>query len=149
MIVSVFGMRNQAVGAVLDSLLGIAEIAAAFAAQSIQRTKAKQAVEMLTGILMTGEILTFSVFKIVKAVFHHTLFSAFANCLRSDVILALNSREVLCRRTSKVPAKTGAFLDTGKAHRKDRFSFSAPETTGRRCSCLPPQRGIGVQLWSI
>ena len=56
--VAAAAMGQQATGAVLDAVFQIPEIAAAFAAQRIQRAVAEQAVEVLRMVrLMAGEEL--------------------------------------------------------------------------------------------
>ena len=55
---------DQAVGAILDAVLGIGEIAAAFVTQSIQGAIAEQATKAgFVGYLMTGEVFTFFILK--------------------------------------------------------------------------------------
>ena len=80
-------MGLQAVGAVLDSLLQIHEIPAAFVAKGIQRTATKHTVEVVTAYFMARKIFTGIVFKIGTAVFHSP--SPNAILLLSPIILHL------------------------------------------------------------
>ena len=57
-------MGNQAVGAILDAVLGIGKIAAAFVAQGVQGAVAEQAAEGIFVLyLVAGEIFAFFVLK--------------------------------------------------------------------------------------
>ena len=63
-------MRQKAVGAILYAALYVLEVPAALIPECVQGTKAEHTVEILRLCLVTGEIYTFFVFVIAKAVFH-------------------------------------------------------------------------------
>ena len=63
-------MRQKAVGAILYAALYVLEISAALIPERVQGAKAEHTVEILRLCLVTGEIYTFFVFVIAKAVFH-------------------------------------------------------------------------------
>jgi hypothetical protein len=58
----VLPVRKTAVRAILESLFIVAEIAAAFLSQCVERTVAEKTVEGLRiRVLMTGEVFTFAI----------------------------------------------------------------------------------------
>ena len=63
-------MRNEAVGAILDSVLYVRKITAAFVAKRKERTATEHTVEHLSRGLVTGKVFTFFVFEIGMTVFH-------------------------------------------------------------------------------
>lgn len=65
-----FGVGNVAMRAVLDALLQIHEVSAAFVAESIEWATAKHTVEIVAAYFVAGEIFTRIVFEIGAVVFH-------------------------------------------------------------------------------
>ena len=72
-LVARFGMGNVAVGAILNALLQVHEVASALVAKSVQRAATKHTVEIVPIYLMAGEVFTGIIFEICTAVFHSCL----------------------------------------------------------------------------
>ena len=70
MLIARFGVRDVAMRAVLDALLQIHKVSAAFVAESIERATAKHTVEIVAAYFVAGEIFTRIVFEIGAVVFH-------------------------------------------------------------------------------
>ena len=74
-LISCFGVGDIAPGAVLDTLLQIHKITAAFVAESIQRAAAKHTVKIIIRNVMAGKIFTLRILKITKIIVHKNHFS--------------------------------------------------------------------------
>ena len=104
-IIATGAMRNQAAGAILNSLFCIGKISSAFISQGIQRTVAEHAIKM-AGVrnFMTGKIFTVPVLEIATGIIHgkHLLFHKFSHtALCYHRLLSKNSQPLFLQEIRK------------------------------------------------